>query len=499
MSEAEEEGKRKVKVLDTTLRDGEQTPGLSLSIEQKKIIAEALDRLGVSVIEAGTAIASRGEFEAIKEISSLGLNAEICSFCRIKEVDIDAAADAGADSIFMVAPSSPIHISTKFPGKNEEDVIEMSVSAIEYAKDRGLTVEFGGEDASRADLDFIKRLYRAALDAGADRLAYTDTVGVMVPEKCESVMKELRNEFKNVDLAIHCHDDFGLAVANTVFAVRGGANEVHVTVNGLGERAGNAALEEVVTTLEILYGIDTGIELKRIYRTAKLVEKVTGIAIPPNKAVVGENAFTHESGIHTSAILKNASAYEPITPEMVGRERHLVLGKHAGRASVEAVMKELGYKATKEQMNEILKRIKDIGDRGKTVTDADVRTIIETVLQIKREKKVVLEDLSIVSGMNVMPTASVKLKINGREVIEAAVGTGPVDAAINAIKKGVKEFGDIELVSYRVDAITGGTDALVDVIVQLRRGNKVVTARGARTDIIMASVEAMMEGLNMLV
>ncbi len=499
MCEAEEKGKRKVKVLDTTLRDGEQTPGLSLSIEQKKIIAEALDRLGVSVIEAGTAIASKGEFEAIKEISSLGLNAEICSFCRIKEVDIDAAADAGADSIFMVAPSSPIHISTKFPGKNEEDVIEMSVSAIEYAKDRGLTVEFGGEDASRADLDFIKRLYRAALDAGADRLTYTDTVGVMVPEKCESVMKELRNEFKNVDLAIHCHDDFGLAVANTVFAVRGGANEVHVTVNGLGERAGNAALEEVVATLEILYGIDTGIELKRIYRTAKLVEKVTGIAIPPNKAVVGENAFTHESGIHTSAILKNASAYEPITPEMVGRERHLVLGKHAGRASVEAVMKELGYKATKEQMNEILKRIKEIGDKGKTVTDADVRTIIETVLQIKREKKVVLEDLSIVSGMNVMPTASVKLRINGREVIEAAVGTGPVDAAINAIKKGVKEFGDIELVSYRVDAITGGTDALVDVIVQLRRGSRVVTARGARTDIIMASVEAMMEGLNMLV
>ncbi len=490
---------QKVKVLDTTLRDGEQTPGLSLSIEQKKMIAEALDKLGVDIIEAGTAIASKGEFEAIKEISSLGLNAEICSFCRIKDVDIDAAADAGADSIFMVAPSSPIHISTKFPGKSEDDVIEMSVHAIEYAKERGLTVEFGGEDASRANLDFIKRLYKAAIDAGADRLTYTDTVGVMTPERCESVMRELRKEFRDVDLAIHCHDDFGLATANTVFGVKGGANEIHVTVNGLGERAGNAALEEVVMTLEVFYGVDTGINLKRIYRTAKLVEKVTGISIPPNKAIVGENAFTHESGIHTSAILKNASAYEPITPEMVGRERHLVLGKHAGRASVEAVMKELGYKATKEQMAEILKRIKELGDRGKTVTDADVRTIIETVLQIKREKKVILEDLSIVSGMNVMPTASVKLRINGREIIEAAVGTGPVDAAINAIKKGVKEFGDIELVSYRVDAITGGTDALVDVIVQLRRGNKVVTARGARTDIIMASVEAMMEGLNMLI
>ncbi len=489
----------KVKVLDTTLRDGEQTPGLSLSIEQKKIIAEALDSLGVDVIEAGTAIASKGEFEAIKEISSLGLNAEICSFCRIKEVDIDAAADAGADSIFMVAPSSPIHISTKFPGKSEEDVIDMSVKAVEYAKERGLIVEFGGEDASRANLDFIKRLYKEVLDAGADRLTYTDTVGVMTPEKCESVIRELRKEFKDVDLAIHCHDDFGLATANTIFAVKGGANEVHATINGLGERAGNAALEEVVTVLKVLYGIETNVNLKKIYRTAKLVEKITGIAIPPNKAIVGDNAFTHESGIHTSAILKNASAYEPITPETVGRERHLVLGKHAGRASVEAVMKELGYKATKEQMEEILRRIKEIGDKGKTVTDADVRTIIETVLQIKREKKVILEDLSIVSGKNVMPTASVKLKIDGKEVIEAAVGTGPVDAAINAIKKGVSEFADIELVSYRVDAITGGTNALVDVIVQLKRGNKIVTARGARTDIVMASVEAMMEGLNMLI
>jgi len=488
-----------VKVLDTTLRDGEQTPGLSLSIEQKKMIAEALDKLGVDIIEAGTAIASKGEFNAIKEISSLDLNAEICSFCRIKEIDIDAAADAGADSVFMVAPSSPIHISTKFPGKKEEDIIEMSVKAVEYAKDRGLIVEFGGEDASRANLEFIKKLYKEVLDAGADRLTYTDTVGVLTPEKCEEIMKKLKSEFKNVDIAIHCHDDFGLAVANTIFAVKGGADEVHVTINGIGERAGNAALEEVVATLELLYGIKTGIELKKIYRTSKLVEKLTGIAIPPNKAIVGENAFTHESGIHTSAILRNASSYEPISPEVVGRERHIVLGKHAGRASVEAVMRELGYKATEEQMKEILKRIKEIGDLGKTVTDADVRTIIETVLQVKREKKVILEDLSIVSGKNVMPTASVKLRINGKEIIEAAVGTGPVDAAINAIKKGVKDFADIELISYRVDAITGGTNALVDVIVQLKRGNKVVTARGARTDIVMASVEAMMEGLNMLI
>ncbi|WP_048085774.1 2-isopropylmalate synthase [Archaeoglobus veneficus] len=485
-------------VLDTTLRDGEQTPGVSLSVEQKLMIAEALDRLGVDIIEAGTAIASEGDFNAIKEISNAGLKAEICSFARIKKVDIDAAADANADSIFMVAPSSPIHISTKFPGKSEDDVIAMAVEAVEYAKERGLIVEFGGEDASRADLGFIKRLFAAAVDAGADRLTFADTVGVLTPEKSEAIMKELCSEF-DVPIAIHCHDDFGLANINTVYAVKGGAKEFHATVNGLGERAGNAALEEVVMTLEVLYGIETNINKQNIYNTSKLVEKITGVALPLNKPIVGENAFTHESGIHTSAILRNSSAYEPITPEMVGRKRHLVLGKHAGRASVEAVMKEFGYKATEEQMKEILKRIKDMGDKGKRVTDADVRTIIETVLQVKREKRVVLEDLSIVSGMNIMPTASVKLKINGKEIIEAAIGLGPVDAAINAIKKAVKEFGDIELVSYRVDAITGGTDALVDVIVQLRRGDRIVTARGARTDIIMASVEAMLEGLNMLI
>lgn len=293
--------------------------------------------------------------------------------------------------------------------------------------------------------------------------------------------------------------NFGLATANTIYAIKGGAREFHATINGIGERAGNAALEEAVVTLEFHYGFKTGIIKENIYDTAKLVEKLTRIVIPKHKPIVGEYAFTHESGIHTSAIIKDSSTYEPITPEMVGRKRQLVLGKHAGKASVQEIMNRLGYKADKEQMKEILTRVKEIGDKGKRVTDADVKTIIETVLQIKREKKVKLEDLSIVSGMNIMPTASVKLKINGNEKIEAAIGLGPVDAAINAIKKAVAEFGDIRLVSYHVDAITGGTDALVDVIVQLEKGDRIVTARGARTDIIMASVEAMLEGLNMLI
>jgi len=486
-------------ILDTTLRDGEQTPGVSLSVDQKLLIAEALNNLGVDIIEAGTAIASEGDFNSIKEISRAGLSSEICSFARIMKVDVDAAADADADSLFMVAPSSKIHIESKFKGKKtEEDVIEMSVDAIEYAKSRGLIVEFGGEDSSRAKLDFITRLYKAAVDAGADRLTFTDTVGVLTPEKTEKIMQVLTSEFK-LPISIHCHDDFGLATANTIYGVRGGANEFHATINGVGERAGNASLEEVVTGLEILYDVKTKIKMENLYNTSKLVEKLTRVVIPANKPIVGENAFTHESGIHTSAILRDTSAYEPITPEMVGRKRQLVLGKHAGGASVKAIIQELGYKATDEQMKEILIRIKDLGDKGKLVTDADVRTIVETVLQIRSEKRVKLEDLSIVSGIRMTPTASVKIKINGNEKIEAAVGNGPVDAAINAIKKALTGFGDIELVSYRVDAITGGTDALVDVAVQLKRGDKIVTSRGARTDIIMASVEAVLEGLNMLI
>jgi D-citramalate synthase len=485
-------------VLDTTLRDGEQTPGVSLSVEQKLMIAQALEKLGVDIIEAGTAIASQGDFNAIKEISSRGLKAEVCSFARIKKEDIDAAADANADSIFMVAPSSDIHIQAKFPGKDRDFVIERSIEAVEYAKERGLIVEFGAEDASRADLSFIVELFRAAESAGADRLTYADTVGVLSPERTAEIVKKLKEEFK-LPVAIHCHDDFGLATANTISAVKSGADEFHGTINGIGERAGNAAIEEVIIALEHLYGIKTGIRKEKIYSTSKLVEKLTRVVVPPNKPIVGDNAFTHESGIHTSALFRDATTYEPISPEVVGRRRVIVLGKHAGRASVESIMKELGYQATPEQMKEILDRIKDIGDRGKRVTDADVRTIIETVLQIKRERKVKLEDLAIFSGMKSMPMASVKLRINGEEKVEAAVGVGPVDAAINAIRKAIKDFADIKLMSYHVDAITGGTDALVDVVVQLRKGNKVVTARGARTDIIMASVEAFIEGLNMLV
>lgn len=488
----------KVLVLDTTLRDGEQTPGVSLTVEQKVMIAEALDILGVDVIEAGTAIASKGDFNAIKEISERGLKAEICSFARIKKEDIDSAADANSDSIFMVAPSSDYHIQAKFPGKGKDFVIEKSIEAVEYAKGRGLIVEFGAEDASRADLDFVISLLKAGEEAKADRLTFADTVGVLTPERTADVIKRLKRELKK-PVAIHCHDDFGLATANTVQAVINGANEFHATINGIGERAGNAALEEITMALEFLYGLKLEINKERLYPTSKLVEKLTRVVVPPNKPIVGDNAFTHESGIHTSALLKDSRTYEPISPESVGRKRVIVLGKHAGKASVEAILKELGYSANQQQLEEILARIKELGDKGKRVTDADVRTIVETVLQVKSEKRVKLEDFAIVTGKNTTPMASVRLRINGEEKIETAIGVGPVDAAINAIRKAIKSYADVKFVSYSVEAITGGTDALVDVVIQLKRGNKIVTARGARADIVMASVEAFVEGLNMLI
>lgn len=488
---------KEFRVFDTTLRDGEQTPGVSLSVEQKLLIAEALDRLGVDVIEAGSAITSEGEQEAIRKIAEHGFNAEISSFARILRKDIDVAIDCGVDSVFIVCPSSDIHIRSKFK-KGREYVLEKGIESVEYAKDHGLIVEFGAEDASRADFDFVVKLFKSAGEAGADRVCFCDTVGVLTPQKTSEIYTRLQDEIP-IPASIHCHDDFGLATINSLYAVLNGADQVHATINGLGERAGNASLEEVVMAGEILFDLKTGVDKQHLYNVSRLVSKLTGVMVAPNKAIVGDNAFTHESGIHTHAIIRDSSTYEPITPEMVGRKRRLVLGKHAGRASVEAILKELGYRADKEELEEILKRIKEIGDRGKRLTDADVQTIAETVLEIKKESRVKLEDLNVVSGKNLMPTASVKLNIDGKEVVEAGIGLGPVDAAINAIKKAIKNIADISLEEYHVDSITGGTDALVEVLVKLRKGDRIVTARGARTDIIMASVEAVVEGINRLI
>lgn len=329
-------GYKNIRFLDTTLRDGEQTPGVSLTPEQKLKIAEELCAIGVNVIEAGTAIASEGEREAIKLISSAGLSAEICTFSRAKIEDIDLAVACGVDSVHLVIPVSDLHITKKL-GKTREEVYTMAMESIVYAKERGLIVELSGEDASRADQQYLARLFKDGVAHGADRLCFCDTVGLLTPERTAEVIPPLCF----APLSIHCHNDLGLALANTLAALRSGATCAHTTINGMGERAGNVPFEEVVMALEKLYGYDTGIDKSKIYALSTLVSQLTKIPLAANKPIVGGMAFTHESGIHAHGLQRDPTTYEPMAPETVGRKRRIVLGKHSGTASVQSALKAI--------------------------------------------------------------------------------------------------------------------------------------------------------------
>jgi D-citramalate synthase len=411
--------------------------------------------------------------------------------------DVDFALACDVDSIHLVAPVSDLHIQVKLR-KDRETVRQMAIDTTEYAKEHGLIVELSGEDASRADMDFLKSLYMDGIQAGADRLCFCDTVGLLIPERTDAIFRDITSVI-SAPVSIHCHDDFGLGTANTIAALKAGAKQAHVTINGIGERSGNTSLEEVVMAIEWLYKCKTGINTKEIFKASRLVSRLTGIPVAPNKSLVGGNAFTHEAGIHVHGLLADTSTYEPIRPEVIGRERKIVLGKHAGKSSVTLAVKEMGMTVDDAQLQEVLTRVKELGDHGKRVTDADLQTITETVLNIHREAKVVLEEYTVVSGNKVIPTASVRMRVDGKEVIEASTGDGPVDATLASIKKGIKSLGDVQLEEYHVDAITGGTDALVEVLVKLSKDGKMVTSRGARTDIVMASVEAVLNGINRLI
>ncbi len=464
-------------------------------MDEKLAIAQGLDALGVDVIEAGSAMTSEGERLSIKAVADFGFKAEICSYVRALTADVDTALSCDVDSVHLVVPVSDLHIECKLKS-DRKSVINKAVQVTEYAKDHGLIVELSGEDASRADQDYLVSLYKAGIEAGADRLAFCDTVGVLVPEVAGEVFSRLSQ--LGAPISIHCHNDFGMATANTVAALRAGAAQAHVTVNGIGERAGNASLEEVVMALESLYKIDTGIKCQDIYQLSRLVSRMTGLPMAPNKAIVGENAFTHEAGIHVHGLLADTSTYEPIHPETVGRKRRIVLGKHAGRASVELALREFGISASELQLAQIVARVKELGDKGKRVSDADLQTIADTVLSIQMEPKVKLQEVTVVAGNTVTPTASVKIQLNGAEKLEAGTGVGPVDAAINAIKRAISGVADVRLEEYHVDAITGGTNAIVEVWVTMAMADRKITARGADADIIMASVEAVLEGINRL-
>ena len=486
-----------VRFLDTTLRDGEQTPGVSLTPESKLLIAKQLDELGVDVIEAGFAAVSDGEMKAIQRIVKEGLKAEICSCSRGVKSDIDAVIESEAGSIHLVIPTSDIHVQYKLK-KTREDVLKAAEECVEYAKDHGLIVELSAEDATRSDPQFLKQVFNVGLSAGADRICVCDTVGILTAERAYQLFSDIRKEFPNVPISVHCHNDFGMAVANSIAALMAGANQVHATINGLGERAGNASLEEIVMALKILYGVKTKIKTELLYSTSRLVSRLTGIFPQPNKAIVGENAFAHESGIHAHGVLSNPLTYEPIPPELVGAVRRVVVGKHAGTHGVKAVLEDMGLHPSPEQLERIFYQVKELGDRGKRITDADLLGIAEEVMGLKSVKPIRLEEITVVTGNRVTPTASVRLKINEKHVIGTGIGVGPVDAAINAVKNAVSEVEPVVLEHYSVKAITGGTDAMVEVFVRVRKGDKIVTAMGVREDIVMASVEAMLAGMNAL-
>ena len=489
---------RYVRIFDTTLRDGEQTPGVSLTPEEKFEIGVQLDKLGVDVIEAGFPSASEGERKAVRELAHAGLKAEICALTRAIKSDIDAALSCDVDSIHTFISTSEVQMKYAL-NMTPEEVLEKSFEAVQYIKDHGVICEFSPMDATRTDFNFLRKVCMTAEEAGADRINIPDTVGIMNPDSMRRLISRLRETLK-VPLSVHCHDDFGLAVANSLAGVDGGAAQVHVTVNGLGERAGNAALEEVVMGLHMIYKLRTGVNTRLLYETSKLVSRLTGVPIQPNKAIVGENAFAHESGIHTKGVVIKPLTFEPISPELVGRRRKLIAGKLAGRHGIRAELREAGIHPTEKQLKEIVKRVKELGDKGKTVTDADLFAIARAVMGgVSEERAVDLVDLAVITGIRVIPTASVKLMLDKKEYVAAETGVGPVDAAIKAIQKITDKLVNVRLREYRLEALTGGSDAVAEVVIKVedKHGN-IVSARGAREDIVMASVEAMIEGINKL-
>ena len=487
----------KIRIFDTTLRDGEQTPGISITAGQKVQIAVKLDELGVDAIEAGFPIVSLGEMEAIKTITKIGLNAEVYGLARAVQTDIDAAINCDLKYVHIFIATSDIHMQYKLK-MNQEQVREKAVWAVDYAKKHGMQVEFSAEDATRSDRKFVREIFKAVAAAGADRLDIPDTVGYATPQYISQLVKDVVEATIKVPVSMHCHDDFGLAVANTISGINAGASSAHVTINGLGERAGNASLEEFVMALQCLYNRRHNIKTELLYETSKFISNVMGIIVQPNKAIIGENAFGHESGIHTHGIINNPLTYEPISPEIVGRKRWLQAGKHAGAHGIKAMLEDFGIEPTNEQLHEIVEKQKNLADKGKAITTAELLSIAGDVMHnSKFEERFKLYDCHIITGMNITPTAVVRLNTEGKDFIASEIGVGPVDAALKAIQKIAGEMANIKIREYRLDSITGGSDALAEVSVKVedKTGN-VVSARKAGEDVVVASVQAMMDAIN---
>ena len=483
--------------LDTTLRDGEQTPGVALTVDEKIQIAQKLNDLGIDKIEAGFPIASNGEFEACKEIKSLDLDSTVVGLARCVKKDIDSVLDADLDYTHIFIGTSPLHRDYKLK-MSKETIISTAVEAVLYAKDHGLSVEFSAEDATRTEKEFLLEFYQSVVDCGIDFINIPDTVGILTPIMTNELISFMKNNFKT-PLSVHFHNDFGLATANTLTAIECGANQAHVTVNGMGERTGNCSLEELAVLLHAAYNININIDTSQLYSLSDFVGRLTGVKMPVNKPIVGDNAFAHESGIHVHGILNNSLTYEPISPELVGHNRKIILGKHTGANALKSKLTDYHINLTDEQFEKVFSQIKSLGDKGKCITDDDLKAIALTELGSARETPIKLNSLGLLCGDIVSPTATVKLEIDGAEKETSSIGVGPVDAALKAIGLLIKDTMEIELEEYNLEAINGGTDALADVFVISSddEGNK-STGRAINDDVVMASVLAVLDSINKL-
>jgi len=489
----------RVRIFDTTLRDGEQSPGFSMNIDEKIRMASQLARLGVDVIEAGFPIASPGDFEAVKRIATEVKGPIIAGLARITEKDIDRAADAVEPAerrrIHTFSSGSDIHLEHMMRISREEN-IRRSVKAVAHARSRVEDVEFSAQDTTRADRNYLVDLYTAVAEAGATTLNIPDTVGYTMPHEYEDLIRFLVDNVKvpGIIFSVHCHNDLGLAVANSLAAIRAGARQVECTINGIGERAGNCSLEEIAMALRVhakSSGIDTGIVSTEIWSTSRLLTSITGVPVQPNKAIVGANAFAHESGIHQDGVLKARATYEIMTPESVGRSSHkMVLGKHSGKHALQDRLKSLGFEPSEEQLNAIFDQFKALADKKKEVFDEDlVALVAEETESVEVGDDWQLVSYSVVSGSEDEPAAVVTLKRDHQEPVSArASGDGPVDAVLKAIRELTGRTIDID--TYQLKAITGGTDAQGEVAVSARLGGRTLTGQGRSTDIIEASAKA---------
>ena len=487
----------KINIFDTTLRDGEQSPGVALTVDEKIRIAQKLDELGVDTIEVGFPAVSEGEMESAKSIGDLGLNAKISSLARVIEKDIDAVIDCDLDYVHLFIGTSPLHRDYKLK-KSKGEIINQAVKAVEYAKDHGLTVEFSAEDATRTEMNYLIEFYKSIENAGANIINVPDTVGILTPATTRPLIRTLRKKL-NIPISVHFHNDFGLAVANSIIGVEEGASQVHCTINGIGERAGNTCLEELVVGLKIAYGANIGVDTTKLFNTSNFIGSITNIKLPPQKPIVGENVFTHESGIHVDGILKNVATYEPIPPEIVGHHRRIALGKHTGRASIKSKLESFNLDVTNKQFENIYNQVKLIGDKGICITDEDLKSIVITELTTTGKEYIKLLGLNVMTGGSVSATATVRISIEGEVIETSQIGVGPIDASIGAIKSLVKETVDISLDEYRLEAITGGTDALAEtfVVVSDEEGHR-ATGRATREDVIISSVVAVINSINKL-